>query len=216
MSKTRKIAVALTLTVAFCFALIWWVQAGPEAGPLDPVTKIWAIFNLRNKNMATSIPIWQITQEGTAKSVEWVDHAPNPRFAIYDAGTPGNETDDVVLDKETGLVWERTPSTETMGWYSAITNCYRKYLGGRKGWRLPTVEELSSLVDPNEAPLTLPSGHPFINVQLGAYWSSNTIAEATADAWYVEFTLGNQNNAGKDDGSLYIWCVRGGQGHDGY
>ncbi|MBC8232578.1 DUF1566 domain-containing protein, partial [bacterium] len=165
MFKTRKTAVVLTLTVASCFALIWLVQAGPDAGPLDPVTKIWAIFNLRNRNMATSIPIWQITQDGTAKSVIWVDHKPNPRFAIYDAGTPGDETDDVVLDKETGLVWERAPDMSTMDWYDALLYSYQVYLGGRMGWRLPTIEELASLVDPSEGPPTLSKDHPFINVQ---------------------------------------------------
>ena len=215
MFKTRKTAVVLTLAVAFCFALIWLVQAGPEAGPFDPVTQIWAIFNLRNRNMATSIPIWQITQDGTAKSVIWVDHKPNPRFAIYDAGTPGDETDDVVLDKETGLVWERAPDMSTMDWYDALLYSYQVYLGGRMGWRLPTIEELARLVDPSEGPPTLSKDHPFINVQSSDYWSSTTVAEATTDAWRVNFNNGVVSDGNKN-GTLYVWCVQGGQGHDGY
>ena len=54
-----------------------------------------------------SIPIWKITQKQSAKSVKWVDHDPNPRFAIYDTQTPDDPSDDLVLDKETGLVWAR-------------------------------------------------------------------------------------------------------------
>jgi len=102
-------------------------------------------------------------EDGTDKSVKWIDHSPNPRFAIYDSNTPTDEADDVVLDKETGLVWERAPSSGMMNWDTAVCNCYDKYLGGRKGWRLPTIEELTSFVDPNNNP-TLPVGHPFSNV----------------------------------------------------
>ena len=42
-----------------------------------------------------------------AKSLKWVDHKLNPRFAIYDLGTPADEGDDLVLDKEKGLIWTR-------------------------------------------------------------------------------------------------------------
>jgi hypothetical protein len=37
--------------------------------------------------------------------------ATNPRFAVYDPGTPADETYDLVLDKETGLVWARDAKT---------------------------------------------------------------------------------------------------------
>lgn len=112
--------------------LAWLVLAGTD----DQEAGISAFVRIITR------PIWQITQEGTAKSVNWVDHTPKPRFAIYDAGTPGDETDDVVLDKETGLVWERAPSSEEMNWiYAIVFYSYNKYLGGRKGWRLPTVAD---------------------------------------------------------------------------
>jgi hypothetical protein len=47
-----------------------------------------------------------LAQEKT-KSLKWVDHKPNPRFAIYDPGTPTDKGDDLVLDKEKGLIWTR-------------------------------------------------------------------------------------------------------------
>lgn len=56
---------------------------------------------------------------------------------------------DAVLDKETGLVWEKSPDTTTRHWANATIYAYQKTVGGRKGWRLPTVEELASLVDSN-------------------------------------------------------------------
>ncbi len=66
------------------------------------------------KQKSKSIPIWQITQEGTGKPVKWTNYSTNPRFAVYDAGTPNDKTDDLVPDKETGLTWERSPGSKKM------------------------------------------------------------------------------------------------------
>ncbi len=54
-------------------------------------------------------PTWEITVSGSDQAVAWVDHQPNPRFAIWDMGTPSDLRDDVVLDKETGLVSFQQP-----------------------------------------------------------------------------------------------------------
>ncbi len=54
-----------------------------------------------------------------------------------------------VLDKETGLVWEQAPSTVQKNWYGAHSDCIPKIVGNRMGWRLPTVAEMTSLVNNN-------------------------------------------------------------------
>jgi len=124
---------------------------------------------------------------------------------------------EAVLDKETGLVWEQSPDTTTRTWTSAIAYCYNKIIGGRKGWRLPTVEELVSLVDPSRTNPALPSGYEsyFSSVQSVYYWSSTTYAADTSDAWGVAFSIGYVGTHAKSNG-YYVWCVRGGQGYDGY
>jgi hypothetical protein len=64
-------------------------------------------------------------------------------------------------DNETGLVWGH-PQASTMDWWTARTACANDTTGGRKGWRLPTVTELSSPLDPpNAYTLKLPPGHLF-------------------------------------------------------
>jgi len=119
-----------------------------------------------------------------------------------------------VLDQETGLVWEQSPSTSTFTWSNAQKNCNQLTVGNRKGWRLPTVQELASLVDPSVSPgPTLPAGHPFSNVQSDVYWSATTLAVNTSFAWVVFFNDGFVSNVFKSGDGL-VWCVRGGQGVD--
>src|SRR5215831_4870597 len=96
-----------------------------------------------------------------------------------------------VLDRETGLVWERSPSATLFAWEIAQFHCNQLGVGNRLGWRLPTLQELTSLVDPTVAfpGPTLPAGHPFTNVQSTNlqfdYWSATTVAFATDSAWQV-------------------------------
>ena len=132
-----------------------------------------------------------------------------PRFIVL-----SNWNKAAVLDKETGLVWEQSPSTDTVTWEDAQTYCNGLTTGNRLGWRLPTLQELASLVDPtvpSPGP-TLPAGHPFSNVQSDVYWSATTYASGTVSAWAVSF-LGGVISFGKTS-TFYVWCVRGGQGVD--
>mgnify|MGYP001305616822 CR=1 FL=1 len=116
---------------------------------------------------------------------------------------------EAVLDKETGLVWERRVNGSTFTWFLARYECTGRATGGRFGWRLPSIHELQSLIDPSVASPgpTLPTGHPFINVQT-VYWSATTNASSPDSAWGVFFDQGIRGFAPKDNGQ-YFWCVRG-------
>lgn len=150
-------------------------------------------------------PIWDVT------GANWVDNPPNKRFAIYSHGA-----DEAVLDKETRLVWERSPSpNKQASWNDAIVYACASKIVGRMGWRLPAIEELLTLVDPTQANPTLPVGHPFKNVQIDYfYWSSTLGATAPPTyAWGYDFGNGNISNVLKT-AQVYAWLVRGGYGHD--
>jgi Protein of unknown function (DUF1566) len=128
---------------------------------------------------------------------------------------------EAVFDKETGLVWQRSPNpgsppgTPNHFYEEAQFVCNTSATGGRFGWRLPTLQELASLLDPSVPPPgpTLPVGHPFINVQ-AFYWSATTLNNGGNDyAWFVNFSTGGVGTAPKFN-PTFVWCVRGGQGVD--
>lgn len=116
-----------------------------------------------------------------------------------------------VLDKETGLVWAKTPDSTQRGWQAAADYSADLALGGRKGWRLPSMEELASLIDSNASGGTkLPAGHPFQNVTADAYWSSTIYSGDAAFAWGVNMSSGSVTSLDKT-GTLYVWPVRSGR-----
>ena len=151
-------------------------------------------------------PIWNIS------GANWNPYTPNPRFAVYSPSTfPG----DLVWDKETGLVWERSPYTQKRSWDASIVYSFGKVAGGRMGWRLPAMEELLSLSDPTQTGLKLPVGHPFQNIQSDYFYWSSTLGMTSPPtfAWGYDFGDGSSSNVLKT-GAAYAWLVRGGYGHD--
>ena len=134
---------------------------------------------------------------------------------------------EAVLDKETRLVWERKPSKNVVAWPNARLLCAQKAVGGRGGWRLPTFNELASLVDPAVMDLTIPrlqAGHPFLDVQAASYWSATAFADEPGFALVVNFAFvaGSDapigiNDANTSGGQYHVWAVRGGSpGPDSY
>ena len=121
-----------------------------------------------------------------------------------------------VRDDETGLVWEKTLETNQVSWADARAACADKDVGGRKGWRLPSIFELASLMDLSmSAGPTLPLGHPFTNVQLDVYWSATTVAGTPNSAWLVFFDTGKVLHGFKTI-TFHAWCVRGSMNADQY
>jgi len=126
--------------------------------------------------------------------------------------------DEGVLDRETGLVWQRSLSNYTLqSWEAARLACANFSGGERRGWRLPAAAELMSLLDPGvlaPAP-SLPPGHPFTNVpSSGAFWTTTQDIPWTGNwAWavrLVNFNPGQPGDAAPASVSATAgaWCVR--------
>jgi hypothetical protein len=124
-----------------------------------------------------------------------------------------------VLDLETGLVWERGITNGSVPWAAAESSCLGSFSGGRGGWRLPTYEELQSLVDPNASgPPYLPDGHPFLNASNEGFWTATTLSTDSAFARVLHLDLGGgvaPKLSGNAEDFRRYWCVRGAQGFNG-
>lgn len=126
-------------------------------------------------------------------------------------------SDLAVLDRETGLVWDREPAATINNWGTSIRACRSLVIGtgskAHRGWRLPTVEEFQSLIAFDD----LPPGHPFTDVNPptnNVYWTATTDAETNTNAVLVWLPNPSSGIHAKTE-EFRWWCVRGGQGVDG-
>ena len=143
---------------------------------------------------------------------------------------------EAVLDRETGLVWERSPANTPppippalSDWFDARLHCARQVnTGDRKGWRLPSVHELASLMLPSVPPpgamLPSPGNNPFSIWAPFIFWSATSATDnpgfsgrPTGAAWFVDFGTGEIDFTYKSDSTkAQAWCVRGGNGGELY
>jgi len=130
--------------------------------------------------------------------------------------------DQAVLDRETGLVWQRTPFAVSFNrqWSEAIRLCTDTEIGARGGWRLPTAEEFATVyLSTNPSP-GLPPGHPFgglieYNLFWTLFWTRSLLGTTVGSIAVLTYQfLGGFEDFG---GSAYendlfethrVWCVR--------
>ncbi len=191
----KKKSVVLSAAIVMAIAVVMFIPVTGIAGSLEP-----SAAPAPTMKTLDEIGAWSQTL-----SCESTSNCPRFQLVLNGAG---------VLDKETGLVWEQSPSTSLApSWASAIDTCLSMSVGGRKGWRLPTIEELSSLVDPIRENPSLPAGHPF-TIVLSYYFSATTRDDDATLVRGVRFDGGYVGSSSKA-AAAFVWCVRGGQGYDG-
>jgi hypothetical protein len=126
--------------------------------------------------------------------------------------------DGTVTDNLTGLIWLKNANCFGLRTWTQALSDANGLASGSCGltdgssagdWRLPNINELRSLIDPDTKP-AIPSVHPFWGVQSYYYWSSTTYANDTDRAWDVHLDDGYVNICNKT-GTDYVWPVRGGQ-----
>jgi hypothetical protein len=147
----------------------------------------------------------------SAKPPSWDRKIDSPkRFKVLKAFG-----DEAVIDQETGLVWERAPIDNAQPWAPSVQFCLARVPGDRFGWRLPRVEELLSLVDPEG--FDLPDGNPFNLGGATVFWTATTGAtNAGPDATQAfRVSLGVTFLPVPKTDAAIAWCVRGGESVDG-
>jgi len=130
-----------------------------------------------------------------------------------------NMNSEAVLDRETGLVWEKTPNAALQTIATAWQRCVQAATGGRMGWRLPKSDELFTLLDPTQRqssfgrPAALPVGHPFVGTGgTPNYWTVDQDAPPfnnNINLIYVVADAGIIQTTGSSTANARSWCVRG-------
>lgn len=115
--------------------------------------------------------------------------------------------DVVILD---GLVWQDDNDAKTVkrNWQGAKNYCRSLTLAGYSDWRLPSKDELISIVDKSRRPVIRKE---LRNTIAGYYWSSSAYGSSTSNtACFVSFGSGSLSCYHKTD-NYYVRCVRTGQ-----
>jgi hypothetical protein len=119
-----------------------------------------------------------------------------------------------VLDHETGIVWQRNPSTTAaLDFTDAAVRCATAKVGGRYGWRLPRFQELTTLFDdtrvnPNAS---LPENHPFAFSQAGYFWTFTGFGTSVAVVRFLgpaPGSPGDFSSIPEETAGAFTWCVR--------
>lgn len=123
---------------------------------------------------------------------------------------------DTVIDKITGLEWERdighSHSSRTL--FDALDDCNALTLAGKTDWRLPKLNELLSIVNYGSIDPAINSS-AFLNAQSYGYLTINPVAHSShlGDYWIVNFYAGHADGADVRGPDYWTRCVRGGDTH---
>jgi len=133
------------------------------------------------------------TKLSTIKTKDW-----NPK--IYSGDRNYNIlSNQNIKDNNTNLVWQNRGSSNSMSWDDAKKYCEELY------FRLPTIKELSYLVDRNRDNPAVDKN--YFNLKTNSYWSSTPLKRDNSYCWTVTFKNGLEGwNLKK--GNAYVICVK--------
>lgn len=126
-----------------------------------------------------------------------------PASAYFDNPMGGH-----VTDKVTGLVWQKSDDDNKKNWNDAWDYCQDlkpPEIGAWSDWRLPSVDELMSIVDYGAHFPAINS--VFWDTEPIHYWSADTVPETTSSARTVNFETGIVGPESKS-ANWYVRCVR--------
>ncbi len=148
--------------------------------------------------------------EGCAK-LEFTNPFAGESLESSDAERFVQRLDGTIEDTDTALVWERFPG-EAKLWAAAAEYCAELELGGQSDWRMPTFDELLTILNSEEGTGGEYTGGCYWNSVFGGdcrsnrYWSSSEDTDDEVNV--VGFYLGTPNTNAKSD-DAYVRCVRG-------
>ncbi len=152
---------------------------------------------------------WQMSELATGQTTVYQ----SGDDGTYQAGMRRSFTRDaakeIVTDHLTSLVWQDSSvnATSLYTLNEANNACNVLTLGGWSDWRLPTIEELRSLVDKGTASSAKMS-NAFLHVSDDDHWSATPYDLFAIQSWSIDFFTGGDGVNAQGD-RLNVRCVRG-------
>ncbi len=118
--------------------------------------------------------------------------------------------DYTVVDGETGLEWQLRPSDDPMVWKDGVAyveTLNKNRFGGHSDWRLPSTNELKSLIAPEEDGTT----GLFVDKIFGfqkCFWTGTETDHQRHRAAYADFYYGDMYVMEENYADFYIRAVR--------
>ncbi len=206
------------------------VDPAPDAAtfPNTPNTSVWsATRNAQHAGQAWHVHFGHggVYEDGTwsdAKAVRLVRGNPSP--ALSDARAASDyviQGDGTVTHRPSGLVWQRclvgqswsgsacSGSASTLSWAAAVSQFGNP--ASQANWRLPTQDELLSLVDYTQPGRAINTA-VFPDTPGKAFWSATPHANAPQHGWYVMFAYDCAYYRYYQGSNAVVRLVRSGQG----
>ncbi|MCI5209360.1 MAG: DUF1566 domain-containing protein [Candidatus Electrothrix sp. ATG2] len=202
----------------------------PLYGPIQMVGHRYGDFILVPKELQTSSPVIAQAEEGVRDSFARRGEMPQKDRGIVQYTRYIDHGDGTVTDTKTGLMWKRCSEglsgvncedgkAEEYTWNDAVKRFKNVAYAGSTDWRLPTIDELKTLMycsKGKDKEGYCKDGYevPTINQQAFPntwewYWSGSPFA-GHSSAWFVNFSYGF-SGAYHRYHSYAVRLVRGGQ-----
>ncbi len=113
--------------------------------------------------------------------------------------------DGTVTDNNSGLLWQQSDDGQKRIWANAEPYCDALYFAGYEDWRLPTIKELSRIVNYGTGDPAVDIAY-FPDMKSANYWSS-TVHLGWSSVFNVSF-LDGAVTASVNGSDYYVLCVR--------
>lgn len=111
-----------------------------------------------------------------------------------------------LIDGATGLEWQDT-AVSSMNWEDAQEHCLTLFMNYESDWRLPSMQELLTIVDYSETDPTT-ADNIFHDSSSAYFWTSTSSEYNSSRAWFISFQTGFSGTYDKT-GTWPARCVRG-------
>lgn len=145
-----------------------------------------------------------IDEDYYGQDVQYVDKCLQISYKVN-----GKKPEEIVIDNNTKLEWQRTVSSEVFNWNEAKIYCDDLDYDGYTDWRLPSESELLTLVHFEKTDPAIDTKY-FPDTPSENFHSSNINVSNTALSWGVNFKHGeSEYHIDINEKSSYVRCVRG-------